>query len=689
MTSRLLTLLTPLALLAATPAAAQSTEARLVAEPTAIAPGEPFTVALELDHPDEWHSYYKNSGGPELPLRIEWSLPEGFSAGPIQWPVPEVKDGFFGNSYIYTGAPVFLFELSPPASLEPGSSVTLSARPRWQICKQLCKDEPQPPRDFTLELAVADEAEPNPEHAALFERARAALPASAGDTEFRVESAPEAYLLRFSPPAGVASDPAGLEFVPDQPFVDALGAGGEVVTEDGEWVVRLPRRTTDAFDEPIEQGDAIGGILVFPDGSEPTAIRVPETPIASPPPPPLPFTAFLPVLGGMLIGGLILNLMPCVFPVIGLKIMGFVQQAGEDRRKIILHGVSFAVGVLLSFWILSGVLFFIRETSDTELGWGFQLQNKWFVYGLVMLFWVFGLSMFGLFEIGSSATSVGGSLQSKQGLGGSFFSGVLATIAATPCSAPILGPAIGAAIVLPAAQFFTAFTAMALGLALPYLILSIFPKLVDMLPRPGPWMESFKQGMAFLLIGAAAFFFWFYMDHVKEEILYLVMIGFVLIAMAAWIYGRWSVPSRPTRARWGGRVVALLLAALGAWLATGPYRGLSWEEWSPSRVEQALEEGRPVYVDFTAKWCATCQVNKQTAYTDEVIRLFKERDVLTLKADKTLPDPRIDAAIAELGRAAIPVNVLHVPGEEVVVTPEVLTPGYLTELLQEHLPPDS
>jgi thiol:disulfide interchange protein DsbD len=396
--------------------------------------------------------------------------------------------------------------------------------------------------------------------------------------------------------------------------------------------------------------------------------------------------AFLPVLGAMILGGLILNLMPCVFPVLGLKIMGFVQQSGQDKKKIVAHGFAFTIGVLISFWIVSGILFVLRENSTAEIGWGYQLQNKWFVYGLVMLFWVFGLSMFGLFEIGASATSVGGKLQTKEGLGGSFFSGVLATIAATPCSAPILGPAIGTAITLPTAQFFIAFTGMAFGLALPYLLLSLFPRLIDMLPRPGAWMESFKQAMSFLLIGAAAFFFWVYMDHVEPDVLMLVLVGMVLIAMAGWIYGRWATPFRSTKARTIGRVLTLVFAALGFYLASGPYKGLAWERWSQGKVDDFLAKDTPVYVDFTAKWCATCQLNKKVAYNDEVVALFKERGIVALRADKTRPDPEIDAKVAEFGRAAIPVNVLYVPGKDPIVTPEILTPGYMKDLITREVP---
>jgi thiol:disulfide interchange protein DsbD len=403
-----------------------------------------------------------------------------------------------------------------------------------------------------------------------------------------------------------------------------------------------------------------------------------------------PLGKFIKILGGMFLGGLILNLMPCVFPVIGLKIMGFVQQAGQDRRKIALHGVTFALGVLASFGVLSGILFAARSAAGGaagSIGWGYQLQNPWVVLTLMLLMFVLALNMFGLFELGTSATSVGGSLQSRQGLGGSFFSGVLATIVATPCSAPFLGVAIGAAIALPAAQFFAAFAAMATGLALPYLVLSIFPRLIGFLPRPGAWMESFKQAMSFLLFATAGYLLWVYAGQIGLENLLGPIFGLSAIAIAAWIHGRWNLPHRTRKTRWTAITLTILFAAGGFLLAKPPQKSaLVWEPWSQERVDDLLADGTPVFIDFTAQWCATCQVNKKRAYTAEVITLMKQKGIVALKADKTNPSPEIDEKLQELGRSAIPVNVLLVPGKDPVITPELLSPDYLRELFSSGIP---
>jgi thiol:disulfide interchange protein DsbD len=663
--------------------------ATLVPEVKSIAPGKPFTVALSLDHPDNWHSYYRNSGGIEQSPTIEWKLPEGFSAAEPQWPVPHVIDGAFGKSFSYSGNPILLIEITPPAGLATGSPVSLSAQAKWQICDpKNCENEEA---SFTLSLPVETEAVIDETTATLFTTARAALPKPASGWGATAENSGGQITLRLKAPAGAAI-PADLDFVPSQPFVGSLSSGGKITQEGDEWVLTL-NRVKETVIGPVEQGNSFGGILqsreVIDPSQQAKAILIPETALARPAPKPLALSAFLPVLGGMLLGGLILNLMPCVFPVIGLKIMGFVQQAGQDRKKIVFHGLAFTAGVVISFWVLSGILFALRSAAGTgqEVSWGYQLQNPWTVLILMLLMFVLALSMYGVFEIGSSVTSVGGKLQTKEGVSGSFFSGILATVVATPCSAPFLGAAIGAAIALPAVQFFTAFTAMAIGLSLPYLILSIFPKLVDLLPRPGAWMESFKQAMAFLLFATAGYLLWVYVGQIEVDNMLNVVFGLTAVAIAAWIFGRWHTPFRSGGVKATALVLTLLFAAAGVKLAAPPEKSeLVWETWDAARVEELMEEGTPVFVDFTAKWCATCQLNKKRAYPKEVAALMKERGMVLMRADKTNPNPAIDAKLEELGRAAIPVNVLYVPEKEPFITKELFDAGYMKDLITREVP---
>ena len=390
---------------------------------------------------------------------------------------------------------------------------------------------------------------------------------------------------------------------------------------------------------------------------------------------------FLFVMFSAFVGGLILNIMPCVFPVLGIKIVGIVQQAGEDRRQVVLHGLVYTLGILLSFWALGGLVVALGK------GWGFQLQSAGFNYALAAFFLIFGLNMAGVFEIGASAVGVGQNLQAKHGLGGSFFSGLLATLVSTPCSAPFLGTALGFAVKLPAPQAMLLFTLIGLGLASPFLLLSAFPKLVSALPRPGAWMESFKQGMSFLLFGTVVFMLWVLTGMIEGLPLLILMLGLVLVALGCWIYGRWSLPHKPARTRLIAVVLALAAITGGLWVGWPKVEkqpasahgakfesGLLWEPWSAAKVDEMVAAGKPVYIDFTAKWCWTCQVNKRVYSDARLQELFKKHGVVTVKADYTNEDEAIKQAFTALGRGAVPVNALYVPGvKEPLVLPEILT----------------
>ena len=656
--------------------AAPATRVEWFAEARTIAPGATFTVALQLAHPAGWHSYYQNSGGVEQALALSWTLPAGFAAGPIQWPVPEVTNGFFGKSFVYSGSPVFLIDLTAPASLQPGATVTLTAEASWQICADRCLNEHQ---TLTLHLPVGPAVDIDPAEAGRLARARASQPAHPANWRFSAQSEDAAIVLHVE--TGGAADDAPTDFIPNQPFVTAASAGGSIRRDGRGWRIQLPRVTRDALDHPVAQGSSLSGILTGP-----RPVAVPATPIASQPPLALPAGSYLKLLAAMLLGGLFLNLMPCVFPVIGLKIMGFVQQAGADRKKIAAHGLVFTLGVMVSFGVLSGMLFAARAAAGGGdlVGWGYQLQNPWVILGLMLLMFVLALNLFGVFEMGTSATSIGGSLQARQGLAGSFFSGALATVVATPCSGPLLGVALGAAIALPALQFFAAFGAMAVGLALPYLVLSVLPQLLGLLPRPGAWMESFKQAMSFLLFATAGYLLWVYAGQIGLDNLLGPVFGLSAIAVAAWVYGRWHLPHRSRATRTLALVLSGAFGAGGLYLAQPPRpSALTWEPWSAARVESLLDQGTPVYIDFTAQWCATCQFNKKRAYTPEVIALMKAKHVVALKADKTTANPAIEAALRKLERTAIPVNVLLAPGKDPVILPELLAPADLLDALHK------
>lgn len=561
--------------------------ASLVSEAKTAASGEPFRIAVKLEHQPHWHTYGKVLEPDVIgkPTTLKWTLPEGWTVEELPWPATRQVPSTDGKTTQGYDGIVYL-----PAKITPTGKTGNTAEIAIKVDALVCDPQncmPAKP-EAKLTVALADKSEIDPTTAEIF-----------GKTAVPVTAAP----------------------VP--------GAADSAQS-----------------------------------GAAPAAAR----------------TTFIGYLLFAFIGGLILNVMPCVFPVLGIKVLGVVQQAGEDKRQVVLHGLAYTAGVLLCFWALGGLVVSLGKA------WGFQLQSPGFVFGLCAFFLIFGLNMAGVFEIGASAVGVGSNLQAKHGFGGSFFSGLLATIVATPCSAPFLGTALGYAVTLPAAKAMLMFTMIGLGLASPFLVLSAFPKLVSALPRPGAWMESFKQGMSFLLFGTVAFLAWVLTGMVEGQPMLFLLFGLVIIALGCWIYGRWSLPHKPKRTRL--IAVVLTLLSIGGGLAFGWPQvekgtvaggshvegGLTWEAWTPEKVEELRAAKKAVYIDYTAKWCFTCQVNKRVYKDPALQKLIDEKKVVLLKADWTNEDPRITKALSELGKAAVPVNVLYAPdAKEPVILPELLS----------------
>ncbi|WP_404424506.1 protein-disulfide reductase DsbD family protein [Nibricoccus sp. IMCC34717] len=640
--------------------------ARLVAADEWVQPGRPFTVALELTHEKGWHTYWLNAGT-GYPTSLAWNLPTGWKAGEIAWPVPgKILDrlgAISGNGY---DGVLLLPVIIDPGSARAGETVALRAKADWLMCAEQCIPGGA---QVSLELPVrAEMPKPNADV-----RARlAAQPMPQGKAGSSATLGTGRIALRLP---GTA-DWKDLHFFSTDGLVQ-YDLAQQARFDAGHWLVDLPVSST--FEGKPTHLD---GVLAYADATGKRHGITVSTELKAAP---LERwgASFWRNLGLAWVGGLILNLMPCVFPVIGIKILGFVNQAGADRRKVTLHGLAFAGGVLLSFWTLAGALALLRAGGD-QLGWGFQLQSPAFVFGLAVLMLVFGLSMSGVFEFGLQATSVGSGLQSRSGLAGSFFSGVLATVVATPCSAPFLAPALGAALALPAAESFLLFTAIAVGLAMPYLLLSFFPVLVRALPRPGAWMETFKQAMAFPLYATVGYLMWVLAGQASDTSLRNALLALVVVAMGVWVYGRYhTFGAPPLRARLSLLGSAGLVAA-GLWLGWPQPETVQWKPWSAEAVTQARAEKRTIYVDFTARWCATCQTNKQLVFhSDAVLDLLKERNVLLLKADWTNRDPAITAELARFGRSAVPFNLVYRPDRtEPAVLPELLTPSVVLEALR-------
>lgn len=677
-------------------AARAQVEASLVAlKATFPADAGKVVVGLRLAHQPKWHTYWV-APGTGLPTSLAWELPPGWSAGPIQWPAPhrvyDTGGHLAGNGY--EGVVYLPVELKPPAGLVAGVPVTLRAKAEWLMCKDVCKPGEAavaltltPTAPGALTTANVTDSELGEGLLAAMDAVPRPLPKGWQAEVTAVESKTLRLALRTGD-AKLAVPPGAWFFAEDAAIAYDLPQVAGKASRTGEYSADL--QVSDYAEPAVPT--RLRGVITFSEGPA-YALDLPVTPAAAGKPADAagegagPGAAALAgVLAAAFLGGLILNLMPCVFPVLGLKVLGFVQQAGADRKKITAHGLVFTSGVLLSFWLLAAVLALLRAGGE-QLGWGFQLQEPGFVFVLAAGLLAFAMNLSGVFEFGLGATALGGGLQQKQGLAGSFFTGVLATVVATPCSAPFLAPALGAALALPVASSFAVFTAIGLGLSAPYLALAAFPAAVRALPRPGAWMETFKQGMAFLLYGTVGLMVWILAGQVEGDGLLAVFLALTGLAFALWLYGRATAPA--ARPRRGLLVFALVLVAAAVvygWPRAATAGDLKWEPWSAERVADLRAEGSPIYVDFTARWCFTCQTNKKAIFagpgSEALRKVMQERRVALLRADWTNRDPLITAELKRWDRAAVPFNLVYLPGvAEPKVLPELLTAATVREAL--------
>lgn len=402
-------------------------------------------------------------------------------------------------------------------------------------------------------------------------------------------------------------------------------------------------------------------------------------------------STLLPAIFGMLIGGLLLNLMPCVFPVLGLKVLGFVELGGSDSRRVAMHGLVFTLGIIFSMWLLAGTILAIKYSLGSDVNWGQQMGNSYFVGAIVILMFVLGLNLAGVFEIGLFMTRLGSGGQKQKGYSSSFFSGILTTFVATPCSGPFLGTAMSYTLAQEAWLAMSLFTVFAIGIGLPYLILSLFPNMIQALPRPGAWMETFKQLMSFALFAAAAFFFRSFAKQTGSEGAWWLTMTLCVIALGLYFYGRWSLPhvAGGKRFLWGS-IAPFVLCSIGIWMYIDAASqrsdarevvnigGLNWEQWVPGLVEQRVSEGQMVWVDYTADWCFTCKVNEKRIFSNKaVIDRLKELNVRMVLVDMTARNQTEIDDLARADRSIIPVNLIYpadYPKRPAILLEELISP---------------
>jgi len=647
-------------------------KASLVADTTAIVTGQPFQVGLLLEMAPGWHTYWEYSGDSGLPTTIDWKLPPGFAAGAIQWPVPEAKvEPGDIQVYAYSGRVLLLTTITPPR--DASGNVTLRASASWLVCAEICV-----PGGAELELTLPVEKSATPANAALFEEFRARLPSNepppfklnwkrTGDfLLLQVEGTAAAPPLALYPLPGKDQIVGHPSFQPPYTLTIKAASPFTGVLSAGEGPARRAWFVSDSASvEPVITGQSSA------------------------------LSLWIALFYGFL-GGLILNLMPCVLPVISLKIFGFIKQAGDSRRSILLHGLAFAAGIFVWFLGLAAVIIGLKS-GGTEVTWAFQFQNPWFNVAIGSVVFVFALNLAGVFEfvLPGRAANAMESAGSSSGLAGSFFQGVFATLLATPCTAPFLGSALGFAFSQSAAVIIAMFAAVASGMALPYLILSASPGWLKFLPRPGEWMERLKQFMAFPLLATLVWILSILGGQRGTDGVIWFCAFLLCLAFACWLFGSFCGPLAPRAKRTPALLLIVATVGFGGWyflakkfahvgmVATDR---ISWVAFSKAKIQEELAAGRSVFVDFTADWCITCKFNERTAIDTPGIRaILKEKNITPVKADWTNANPEITAALKSFGRVGVPLYVIYPASDPAapVVLPELLTESLLADALKK------
>ncbi len=667
-------------------ATGEGVRASLVTDaPRPLVAGEPFLATVLLDLQPGWHTYWQYPGDSGLAPKVEWTLPEGWKAGPIEFSLPE-QYSEPGDMVIYGYEERQLLRavIIPPKNLPQNQSFELKAKLSWLACKELCV--PGSAEVSTQVMGSTNEAS---------DYVKPNIPKGVwpelGNPPFEVTVSGKGTnrLVSFTGNVGAA-----YELFPDPEPADGTTVGHitAMVTPNDHGPAML-------YSIPWDGPAPFKALLVEKDGGVTHAwwvgAEAKKTPVLAA----LSFSwgiLMLALFSGFL-GGMILNLMPCVLPVISLKIFGFIAQAGESPKKILRHGFAFTAGIFV--WFLGlGILVILLKSGGAQVTWGaFQFQNPFFVIGLSVLVFLFALNLFGVFEImlpGKTTTSLDHAA-SRDGYSGSFFQGLFATLLATPCTAPFLGSALGFAFGQSSLVILAMFAAVAFGMAFPYLLLSAFPSWRHFIPKPGLWMERLKQFMGFPLLATNLWLLWVLQNQRGVEAVLILLILFLLLAFCAWIYGSIATRAHPF---WlflilisaGVSIVAVMsmmqrIAPVAA-VSSSSQQGIDWVPYTPEALSTLRAEGKPVLLDFTATWCLTCQFNERTAIDVPAVRqLLREKGITAMKGDWTNADPAITAVLKSFGRVGVPLVVFYPAGKESapVILPELLTEGIVLDALKK------
>ncbi|MEP3653874.1 MAG: thioredoxin family protein [Litorimonas sp.] len=640
--------------------------ASIVSSHDSVAPEQEFYVALRTTLDEGWHTYWRNPGDSGEPVQISWDLPEGVTAGGISWPLPRpIPTGPIVN-YGFEGTPLFPVKFTVSPDVETGANITITSTFYYLVCEEICIPEQG---SASLTIVIGEPAE----DARWSSEIEAALIASPkrGTVEGAIEKIGDKVELSFlNLPEGDFSE--AYFFPYDQ---GVLGHSTPQIVTRGEAGLRLTSTADFVWETSLPE--SFEGVLTYEQGGQLSGtnvnLKVGESLNTG--------TTSLPIIAisevnlwtaiiGALIGGLILNLMPCVFPVISIKALSIAKSAHGERRAIRREAWLYTAGVMVTFLLLTLVLLALKA-GGAEIGWGFQLQSPKMVAALAVLLFVIGLNLLGAFDFGGGLQNAGQNLTQKSGAAGSFFTGALAVIVATPCTAPMMAGAVGYALAAPAVITLAVFMALAIGFALPFLVIAYVPGLLSKLPKPGPWMARFKEVLSFPMFAAAIWLVWVLSLQAGEGGVLVVLSAMLAVAIAIWCFKRRSLIAKVIGAV--SVLVALILplsisnAANSASVVSTELKG---EAWSPARVADLQAEGRPIFVDFTAAWCVTCKVNEKLVLnTSKTQKLFEETNTAFLIADWTNKDDVIAAELAKYGRAGVPLYLVYSNNS---VTPVIL-----------------
>ncbi|HEY1769017.1 MAG TPA: thioredoxin family protein [Chthoniobacterales bacterium] len=668
--------------------------ASLIADTTAIVPGRAFTAGLLLKMAPTWHTYWQYPGDAGIPTEIKWQLPAGWKAGPIRWPIPlKLTEPGEIQIYGYHDEVLLMTELTPPATIA-AKSVHLAAAVGWLVCAKICV-----PGNGNVQLDLPVGGAASAANPAVFAKFRAQLSRNLpNDALSAIHWQREAKDFRLTISDRSLAQDGNVDFFPLPGATTVLGHPQRQQTSDGSLVFTIP------FESAAPGIHSLAGLIVFDHqawslGKSTSLSPGPATAKSAP----ASSTArdLLKFLLFGFIGGFILNLMPCVLPVISLKIFGFMQHAGDSRAKIFGNGVAFSAGIFVWFVGLA-LLMIALKAAGHQITWAFQFTNPLFVVAMSAVVLVFALNLFGVFEITLSARASGGLLgwSAREGYAGSFFQGVFATVLATPCTAPFLGSALGFAFAASAGVILLMFVAIAAGMSAPYLLLTAQPAWLRFLPRPGAWMVRVKQFMGFLLIATLLFLLWVLGAERGPEAIVWTGAFLLVLSIVCWMKGSFSTPANSFSQR---LVVCALMALLvlggGYYFIGEKFRATriaassltpnDWVAFTPERLRDELAQGRSVFVDFTAAWCITCKFNEASVLETAVVKnAFARAGVVKMKADWTNADPVITKTLQQFGRVGVPLYVLYpaTSPDHPVVLPELLTQTLVLDSLQNAAP---